>query len=167
MSTLRALLLSTLLLSCSTPDPLDYCAPPCTPQGDIAMVCLDSALPDTAREGVRRWARVLCDRRFAMQIIDGEAIPVDCQYTILMALSEWPWVQAAPPGTAAFSDPSRGIAWIITDVCPAALVTAATAHELGALLGATDDLGPGVMGEPLVDTCIGQHSVDEVLAKKD
>lgn len=155
-----------LLVACSTPD-TDYCAQPCTPQGDIIMVCLDSELPDTAREGVRAWARVLCDRRFAMQIVDGTNPPADCQYTILLALSSWSWVQAAPPGTAAFSDPSRGIAWIITDVCPAALVTAATAHELGAMLGATDDLGPGVMGEPLTDTCIAQHSVDEVLARKD
>jgi len=155
-----------LLLCAACPSDPDPCAQPCTPQGDIAMVCLDSELPDTAREGVRRWARVLCDRRFAMQIIDGAApIPADCRYTILIALSTWPWVQAAPPGTAAFSDPSRGIAWIITDVCPAALVTAATAHELGALLGATDDLGPGVMGEPLTDTCIGAHSVEEVTKK--
>jgi hypothetical protein len=152
------------LAGCPSPGPLADCAPQCQPSGPTQMVCIDSELPEGARQGVRMWASVLCDRRFAMQVIDGAApIPADCEYTILLALSTWPWVAQAPPGTAAFAEPSEHTAWIVLDVCPPELVRAATAHELGALLGATDDLGPGVMQGTLTDTCIAQHSVDEVI----
>jgi hypothetical protein len=156
-----------LCCACPSPGPLADCAPTrsCS---DVApeVICIDSELPqEPVLQGVRMWASVLCDqRRFVVQVIDGaQPVPADCHYTVLLALSTWPWVQAAPPGTMAFAEVDRGVAWIVTDVCPPALLRAATAHELGALLGATDDLGPGVMQGTLTDTCIAQHSVDEVL----
>lgn len=161
---LSLLLLCHSLIGCGpSPALLSDCAAQCSPSGPETRVCIDSELPETVQQGVRMWAGVLCDRTFAMQIIDGTGnIPAVCDYTILLALSTWPWVQAAPPDTAAFAEPSERTAWIVLDVCPPELVRAATAHELGALLGATDDLGPGVMVGTLTDTCIAQHSVDEI-----
>lgn len=162
---LPLLALCTTLLCCGpVQDPLSECAPTCHPIGPDTRVCVDSELPETARQGVRMWASVLCDRSWSMQVIDGTApIPAECEYTILLALSSWPWVSAAPPGTAAFAEVSERTAWIVVDVCPPELIRAATAHELGALLGATDDLGPGVMSGSLTDTCIAKHSVEEVM----
>jgi hypothetical protein len=155
------LLLIAAVISCDpTNDPLTDCAKQCDPSGPQSMACVDSDLPDTARQGVRMWASVLCDRTFAIQVIDGLApIPADCDYAILVAMSYWDWVQT---DAVAFAEPSRGIAWIVLDRCPQELVRAATAHELGALLGATDDLGPGVMSGNLTDACIATRSVDEV-----
>lgn len=156
-------LLALLCLAACSDTPTDYCAPTCAHTGPDVRVCVDTALPAAASEGVRMWARVLCDRSISMQAIDGaQPIPTECDYTILLALSTWPWVQAAPPGTVAFAEVSEHTAWIIADVCPAELVQYAAAHELGALLGATDDLGPGVMAGQLSADCIAQHSVDEV-----
>lgn len=155
--------LALLCLAACSDTPADYCAPACAHTGPDVRVCVDTALPPAASEGVRMWARVLCDRSLSMQAIDGAAaIPPECDYTLLLALSTWPWVQAAPVGTMAFAEPSEHTAWIIADRCPASLVQYAAAHEIGALLGATDDLGPGVMAGQLQAACIATHSVDEV-----
>lgn len=162
----RALLpLACTLLCCAPADPHAYCAtqPQCI-EREPEYVCLDSALPAEAVQAVRMWAGVLCDvQRFAILPIDGGVpIPAQCRYTVLAVLSSYPWVQQRPEHSVAFADPARGLAWIVVDVVPPGLLRAAVAHELGALLGATDDLGPGVMGSPLRDDCIAQHSVDEV-----
>ena len=153
----------SMAVACTSDVPSDYCAPACVHGGSETRVCVDSELPAAASEGVDMWSRVLCDRSLSVMAIDGTApIPAECDVTILLALSTWPWVAQAPPGTTAFAEVDRATAWIITDVCPAALVPYAVAHELGALLGATDDLGPGVMQGQLRADCIAQHSVDEV-----
>lgn len=161
---LPLLALCTTLLCCGpAQDPLADCAPTCQHSGPDTRVCIDSELPETARQGVRMWASVLCDRSFSMQIIDGAApIPAECDYTILLALSTWPWVSQAPPGTAAFAEPGERTAWIVLDVCPPELVRAATAHELGHLLGIAQD-ADGIMSDPVpAGQCITTANVQEI-----
>jgi hypothetical protein len=94
-----------------------------------------------------------------MRLHDGAAeIPADCAYTILAALSTYPWVQTDAAG---FAEVDRGIAWIVVDRVPAALLKAVVAHEFGHLLGIRQD-GSGIMADPLTDSCITKENVAQV-----
>ncbi len=149
-----------LCLCCTSADPT-----PCAPAVEcsataIEYVCLDTALPVSARQGIRDWQTVLCDKhRFQMYLVDGAApIPDLCRYTILAALSTYPWVQTDAAG---FADIDRGIAWIVTDRIPDGMWAAVTRHEFGHLLGIRAD-GTGVMAEPLTDSCITKENVNAI-----
>jgi hypothetical protein len=157
----RALLAAVpLCLCCTSADPT-----PCAPAVEcsataIEYVCLDTELPVSARQGIRDWQTVLCDRhRFQMRLTDGAApIPADCRYTILAALSTYPWVQTDAEG---FAEVDRGVAWIVIDRVPDSLMRAVMAHEFGHLLGARAD-GTGIMADPLQDVCITRDNVAQV-----
>jgi hypothetical protein len=157
----RALLAAVpLCLCCTSSDPTP-CAPAvkCSATA-IEYVCLDTELPVSARQGIRDWQTVLCDRhRFQMRLVDGAApIPELCRYTILAALSTYPWVQTDAEG---FAEVDRGVAWIVIDRVPDSLMRAVMAHEFGHLLGARVD-GSGIMADPLQDVCITRENVEAV-----
>jgi len=126
----------------------------------IEYVCVDTALPEAASQGVRDWQRALCDRhRFQMRHHDGATdIPADCAYTILAALSSYEWVQTDAAG---FADVDRHIAWIVVDRVPDHLWRAIMAHEFGHLPGIGAD-GTGIMADPLTDSCITRENVGAV-----
>jgi len=154
---MRLLYLLPLLLCCSSPDD-----GPCAPAVEcsataIEYVCLDTALPAAASQGVRDWRTALCDKhRLQMRLHDGASeIPADCRYTVLAALSTYPWVQTPAAG---FADVDRGIAWIVVDRVPDGLWRAIMAHEMGHLLGIRQD-GAGIMADPLQDVCITRENV--------
>ncbi len=149
-----------MCLCCTSADPNPCAEPqPCI-DAEPAYVCLDTALPKASYQGIRDWAAVLCDRRrFAMLPFDGATpAPEQCRYTILAALSTYPWVQTDAAG---FADVDRGIAWIVVDRVPDPLWRAVMAHEFGHLLGIPQD-GSGIMADPLRDVCVTPENVAQV-----
>ncbi len=156
----RSLALAVALLaSCAASH--DPCAAtrPCVDAAP-AFVCVDTQIPPAAYQGIRDWAAVLCDRvRFAILPFDGATpAPAQCRYTVLAALSTYPWVQTDAAG---FAEPDRGVAWIVLDRVPPEMLRAVMAHELGHLLGIAAD-GDGIMRDPLVDACITTDNVRSV-----
>jgi len=129
----RALLALCLTLSCT---PLDAC-PTCprAPERATRTVCIDEAFGDdtqAVRHAVERWDAALCGVvRVTSRVVDPIAEP--CSLTVLRVDPSWQWVQSRPPLVPAWSDPSRGLAWIVT---PTTQLQAIAEHEIGHLLGA-------------------------------
>jgi hypothetical protein len=131
---MRALLLLCLTLAgCA---PLAQC-PDCprAPSKAERTVCIDEAFgADTTavRAAVARWDAALCGVvRVTSRVVDPLTEP--CSLTVLRVDPSWQWVQSRPPLVPAWSDPSRGLAWIVT---PTTQLQAIAEHEIGHLLGA-------------------------------
>lgn len=129
---MRRLLPIILAIGCT---PLDAC-PTCprAPEREQRVVCIDSAFGDTApiQRAVERWDAALCGTvRITSRVVDPLTEP--CTLTILRLDPSWQWVQLRPPLVPAWSDPSRGLAWIVT---PCHDIESVAAHEIGHLLGA-------------------------------
>ncbi len=101
----------------------------------MRTVCVDEAFgADTAtiQRAVQRWDAALCGTvHVTARVVDPLTEP--CALTILRLDPEWQWVQLRPPLVPAWSDPSRGLAWIVT---PCHDIESVAAHEIGHLLGA-------------------------------
>ena len=128
----RVLLSLALTLSCT---PLPQC-PDCprAPERATRTVCIDSAFGDTApiQRAVARWDAALCGTvHVTSRVVDPLTEP--CSLTVLRLDPAWQWVQLRPPLVPAWSDPSRGLAWIVT---PCHDIESVAAHEIGHLLGA-------------------------------
>ena len=129
-------IIAALTLGCT---PLDAC-PTCprAPERAQRVVCIDEAFgADTAavRRAVERWDRALCGVvHVTSRVVDPLTEP--CTLTILRLDPGWQWVQLRPPLVPAWSDPSRGLAWIVT---PCHDLESVAAHEIGHLLGASHD----------------------------
>lgn len=130
---MRRLLLALLFLGCT---PLPAC-PDCprAPSKAERTVCIDEAFgTDTqaVRHAVARWDAALCGVvRVTSRVVDPLTEP--CALTVLRVDPSWQWVQSRPPLVPAWSDPSRGLAWIVT---PTTQLQAIAEHEIGHLLGA-------------------------------
>lgn len=122
-----------LLASCT---PLDQC-PDCprAPERASRVICVDEAFGSdvpTIRAAVARWDAALCGVvRVQSRVVDPLTEP--CALTVLRVDPSWQWVQLRPPLVPAWSDPSRGLAWIVT---PTTQLQAIAEHEIGHLLGA-------------------------------
>lgn len=129
----RTLLALCLTLSCT---PLPAC-PDCprAPTQAERVICIDEAFGDdtqAVRHAVERWDRALCGVvHVTSRVVDPLTEP--CALTILRLDPSWQWVQLRPPLVPAWSDPSRGLAWIVT---PCSDLESVAAHEIGHLLGA-------------------------------
>jgi len=130
---MRRLLPIILAIGCT---PLDAC-PTCprAPERAVRTVCVGEAFgADTAtiQRAVQRCDAALCGTvRITSRVVDPLTEP--CTLTILRLDPEWQWVQLRPPLVPAWSDPSRGLAWIVT---PCHDIESVAAHEIGHLLGA-------------------------------
>ena len=130
---MRLAILALLFAGCT---PLPQC-PDCprAPAKAERTVCIDEAFgPDlpAVRAAVARWDAALCGTvHVTARVVDPLTEP--CALTILRLDPSWQWVQLRPPRVPAWSDPSRGLAWIVT---PCTDLESVAAHEIGHLLGA-------------------------------